>query len=40
MTENTDNFFFDVITQLKEIDSELYYKAMEELGYDYNNKKK
>lgn len=34
MTEDVDKAFFDVIVQLKEIDSEAYYKILEELGYD------
>ena len=34
MTEDVDKIFFDVIVQLKEIDSEAYYKILKELGYD------
>ena len=34
MTEDVDKSFFDVIVQLKEIDSEAYYKILKELGYD------
>ena len=37
MTENVDKIFFDVIAQLKEIDSEAYYKILKELGYSNDN---
>ena len=34
MTEDIDKSFFDVIVQLKEIDPDVYYKVLEELGYN------
>ena len=34
MTDDVDKIFFDVLVQLKEIDSEAYYKILKELGYD------
>ena len=34
MTEDVDKSFFDVIVQLKEIDPDVYYKVLEELGYN------
>jgi len=34
MTEDVDKSFFDVIIQLKEIDPDVYYKVLKELGYD------
>jgi len=34
MTEDVDKSFFDVIVQLKEIDPDVYYKVLKELGYD------
>ena len=34
MTEDVDKSFFDVIVQLKEIDSDIYYKVLKELGYN------
>ena len=33
MTEDIDKSFFDVIVQLKEIDPDVYYKILKELGY-------
>ena len=40
MTEDVDKAFFDVIVELKEIDPEVYYKILEELGYDSVDDKK
>ena len=34
MTDDVEKSFFDVITQLKEIDSNAYYRVLKELGYD------
>jgi hypothetical protein len=34
MTEDVDKSFFDVIIQLKEIDPDVYYKVLKELGYN------
>ena len=34
MTEDFEKSFFDIIVQLKEIDSDAYYKVLNELGYD------
>jgi hypothetical protein len=34
MTEDVDKIFFDVIVQLKEIDPDVYYKVLKELGYN------
>jgi hypothetical protein len=34
MTEDVDKSFFDVIVQLKEIDPDVYYKVLKELGYN------
>jgi len=34
MTEDVDKTFFDVIVQLKEIDPDVYYKVLKELGYN------
>ena len=33
MTDDVDKSFFDVIVQLKEIDPDVYYKVLKELGY-------
>ena len=38
MTEDVEKIFFDVIVQLKEIDSEAYYEVLKELGYDIDEK--
>ena len=34
MTEDVDKSFFDVIVHLKEIDPNVYYKVLKELGYN------
>jgi len=34
MTEDVDKSFFDLIVQLKEIDPDVYYKVLKELGYN------
>ena len=38
MTDDVEKNFFDVIVQLKEIDSDAYYKVLKELGYEDNEK--
>ena len=39
MTDDVEKNFFDVIVQLKEIDPDAYYKVLQELEFDSDNKK-
>ena len=38
MTDDVDKSFFDLLAQLKEIDSEAYYKVLKELESQYDEK--